>query len=529
MRAAFYTLGCKLNQSESEALATAFGRRGFSLVKPSTRVEADIFIINSCTVTGKAEQKARRMIRAFARNNPASAVLVSGCYAQLDPDAIRALGGNVLVLSLDEKAALLDLPEFLERAAGEGYGPLEAVRCFLLELSRAGNEQAEQEASKAGNRNRNSSAGRNRGQLSRQKARDRFRFEDAAGLTRSRAFLKVQDGCDNRCGYCRVRIARGPSVSLSLDEVVSRALRLEAQGFREIVLTGVNLTAWRGEPVSPGAYESPHLASTPSSDPGLPLLLRTLTGSLKSCRIRLSSLEPDMITPELAEAISHPLVRPHFHLPVQSGSDAVLARSGRKYGAQAVLDAVGCLGSTKEKPFLAADIITGLPGEGDDDFEATLELVRACGFAHIHAFPFSPRPGTPLFDAPGKVPERISGQRLARLSELSREQYRDYLTGQLGREREAVIERRLEDGRVFVLTDNYLHLPCRFPSDPLQHQSRQQNPLQNPLQSPLRPGELCRVRIGREYLIPGDGESSTEIVNTPGLDNCIAFFVEKIK
>ncbi len=434
MRVAFYTLGCKLNQSESEALATAFGRRGFSLVAPSTKSIAEIFVVNSCTVTSKAEQKARRMIRAFARSNPASAVLVTGCYAQMDPEKIDELGGNVVVLPLDAKASVIDLPEFLETAAGEGFTPLEAVRRFAADRSAA---------AVAGDR----------------ATLDRFRFEDASGATRSRGFLKVQDGCNNTCAYCRVRLARGKSVSLPLDALLERARALEAEGFGEIVLTGVNLTAWK------------------DGESELADMLIALDRELTYSRIRLSSMEPDMISPRLARAAGLERVRPHYHLPVQSGSDRILAAVGRNYGADQVLKAVYLLCEARPDPFLAADIIVGLPGETDSDFERTMNLVRECGFAHIHAFPFSPRPGTPLFDAPGKVPERIAGKRLARLGELSSQLHAEFISRRLGTIEEAIIERRISADRRLVLTDRYLHIACDgIPAD-------------------AAAGRLCRVRI----------------------------------
>ncbi|ADK80643.1 tRNA (N(6)-L-threonylcarbamoyladenosine(37)-C(2))-methylthiotransferase MtaB [Sediminispirochaeta smaragdinae] len=418
MRVSFFTLGCKLNQSESEALATAFGRRGFSLVPPSAKGKAEVFVVNSCTVTSKAEQKARRMIRSFARNNPLSVVLVTGCYAQMDPDQVAALGENVVVLPLSAKASILDLPEFLESAAG-GYTLLDAVQSFAREKSAA---------AFAGDPS----------------ASDRFRFEisGAEKSGRSRGFLKIQDGCDNACTYCRVRLARGPSVSLASSEVLRRAAALADEGFGEIVLTGVNLTAWQ------------------EGDLRFADLLALMTSDSRAYRIRLSSTEPDAIDEKLASAASSPRVRPHFHLPVQSGSDTVLASVGRHYTADDVLRAVALLRKAKEDPFLAADIIVGLPGESDADFEATLSLVERCGFAHIHAFPFSPRPGTPLYTARGRVPERIAAERMVEIGRLSSQLHASFVARRAGSQEEAVIERLPENGQALVLTDRYLHLPC---------------------------------------------------------------------
>jgi threonylcarbamoyladenosine tRNA methylthiotransferase MtaB len=352
----------------------------------------------------------------------------------MDPEKIDELGGNVVVLPLDAKGSVIDLPEFLETAAGEGYTPLEAVRRFAVDSSAA-------------------AAAGDRATL------DRFRFDDASGATRSRGFLKVQDGCDNSCAYCRVRLARGRSMSLPLDTILERARALEAEGFGEIVLTGVNLTAWQ------------------DGEKDLAEMLIALDQSLDYSQIRLSSMEPDMISPRLAQAAGLERIRPHYHLPVQSGSDRILSAVGRNYGAGQVLKAVFLLCEARPDPFLAADIIVGLPGETDADFDRTMNLVRECGFAHIHAFPFSPRPGTPLFDAPGKVPERIAGERLARLGELSSQLHAEFIARRLGTIEEAIIERRISADRRLVLTDRYLHISCDgIPED-------------------ASSGRLCRVRI----------------------------------
>ncbi|MCF6335268.1 MAG: radical SAM protein, partial [Spirochaetales bacterium] len=307
MKAAFYTLGCKLNQSESETLASSFDSRGFSISKVTEN--ADLYIINSCTVTTKAEQKARRMIRKFSRENPKSVILVTGCYAQVEPSELDDLGSNVFVVSMDRKHTLLNLPDVLAEAQSHGLSLLEGISDFLED---------------------------SRSQLP--DPQDRFLFHTSNVSDHARAFLKIQDGCDNSCGYCRVTIARGESVSLESSEVVRRALVLEEIGFREIVLTGVNITDYR-------SLEKP--------DFRLPELVDALTSGLKRARIRLSSLEPDMIDKRLAESVKHPSVVPHFHIPVQSGSDEILKRIKRHYSAERVRRAVSLLGSVKKNPFIA--------------------------------------------------------------------------------------------------------------------------------------------------------------------------------
>jgi threonylcarbamoyladenosine tRNA methylthiotransferase MtaB len=418
MRAAFYTLGCKLNQSESEALAAAFTGRGLFIVPPSEK--ADIYLFNTCTVTSMAEQKARRIIRKTAREHPEAVLLVTGCYAQLEPEEAAGLADKVVVVGQQEKDILLDLPGCLAERFGGTEGTARALcaddvrRCIAKFFSS------------------DESAG----------VRSPFRFDAVLQEFHSRAFLKIQDGCDRSCAYCRVPLARGRSVSLPGGEIIARALRLERADYREIVLTGVNISDYRDPEID-----------------GLPRLIQKLTDALKSARVRLSSLEPEMVTKRFLEAAAHPSVCPHFHLSVQSGSDSVLASVGRTYGRERVLRAAEMLREVKDDPFIAADIITGLPGESEEDFEATRRLVESGDFSSLHVFPYSPRPGTRLYRDHGKpVPERTAGERAKVLQELSRCGYENYLKRWEGRVVKVILDRRSEGGAWSGVAENYLHL-----------------------------------------------------------------------
>ena len=424
MRAAFYTLGCKLNQSESEALTSSFGSRDFFISKVTDH--ADLYIVNSCTVTTKAEQKARRMIRKFARENPGAVVLVTGCYAQVEPEEVGELENNVFVVSMDRKHTLLGLPDALREAESHGLTLVEAVSDFL-EDSRARNIKDE----------------------------DRFMFETISFTGHARAYLKIQDGCNNNCAYCRVTIARGASISLKLCEVVRRAARLERAGYREIILTGVNITDY----MDPDDHSN-----------RLPELINKLTSSLKTVRIRLSSLEPDMIDSNLAMAVDHELVVPHFHIPVQSGSDTLLKKIKRDYTSEKVREAVKLLRNVKKDPFIAADLIVGLPGESEEDFMDSYQLIEDLEFSQLHIFPYSQRPGTALFNAGNRVPERITGERSGRIRNLASGLHKRYLARWQGREVDVVLERYIQtDGRDKAclvstigfwsgLSENYLHV-----------------------------------------------------------------------
>ena len=408
MRVLLYTLGCKLNQCESEAIADAFSKEGFSVV--SSQQEADLCIVNTCTVTGKAEQKARRMIRKYANEPQQPVVLVTGCYAQMEREAIEKLSPRVVVVSLDDKPSLLHLPTVLANAIVANIDLLDAVKRFVDEVP---TESSKQSASP-------------------------FDYDAATFSFHSRAFLKIQDGCDNSCAYCRVTIARGAAISLPLDEVVRRAQALEQEGFSEIVLTGVNISAYR------------------DNDADLAVLLTTLLQNLSGeIRIRLSSLEPDKLDSSLVSVFTDPRIQPHFHIPVQSASNLVLERVDRHYEVSRLEEAIAMIRQVKDDPFIAADIITGLPGETDEEFEKSVQFLKAMDISQFHVFPFSPRPQTALYNAKDRVTESVRDERAKRLRELSTIHLRRYIDRQIGKELELILE-ECKNGVWSGLTGNYV-------------------------------------------------------------------------
>ncbi|MBI9108247.1 MAG: tRNA (N(6)-L-threonylcarbamoyladenosine(37)-C(2))-methylthiotransferase MtaB [Spirochaetales bacterium] len=406
MKAAVYTLGCKLNQCESEALASSFDSRGFFI--GTYRDDAEIYIINTCTVTSKAEQKARRIIRKLSSEHPHSAVVVTGCYAQLNREDLE-LAENVIVVPHDNKTDLNRLPEYLTGLdfSSEKGSLADSVRSFFDKTS------------------------------SRQDDPDRFWYDSVDFNYHTRAFLKIQDGCDNSCAYCRVTIARGDSVSLDSDSVLRQFNRLQSEGFREVVLTGVNLSS----------YKSGEIDFTD--------LLENLSNQAFRTRIRLSSLEPETIDSRMAGVIRNEMICSHFHIPVQSGSDRILSLMMRHNNRDRIIRAVDALRSAKDDPFMAADVIAGFPGETDEDFEQTRSLLSECDFTHLHVFPFSARPGTAAFDMKHKVPERIAAERTKILRQLSEENFARYKRRQTGRVVEVLIEEE-RDGFQVGTSGNYL-------------------------------------------------------------------------
>ena len=410
--------------------------------------------VNTCTVTGKAEQKARRLIRLLVKAHPYAVILVTGCYAQLEAAEIEALHSHILAFPGQQKDLLTAIPIYLaELVRSSAYFDtpffLSALRTYLTDLTRTSLTDKVQQHKPVETLSEHSI----------QKKR-LFALSSTHFLFHSRALLKIQDGCNDACAYCRIRLARGKSVSLPAAEVLERLRCIEESGVREVTLTGVNLSQYRSEV---GDFADM-----------LSLILQNTT-----MRIRISSLYPDRIDEALIPLLAHPQICPHFHLSVQSGSDAVLKAMHRGYRKATVYQAVSELRRVKNNPFIGADIIAGFPGETEDDFEETYRMCCELNFTGIHAFPFSARPGTEAWKMQPKVPERIAGQRIKRLNELAGTQATAYLQTWDGELIYGVVEAP-RNGRQTIITENYLSLP-------LMQDALQENGLHG--------GEYVRVRV----------------------------------
>lgn len=398
MKLFVYTLGCRVNQCESESISKAFSDEGFDIVR--TYQDADLVVVNTCTVTSKAEQKARRVIRIYQEKAP---TLVTGCYAQVNASEVKTLGNNVFVIPLTRKQDILKLPKIIKD--NQGVSLCEILNQFCNSQSLGGTV---------------------------------FDYAATGFEYHCRSYLKIQDGCDNNCAFCRVHIARGKSVFLDSDEVVRRALEIEKNGYHEIVLTGVNLNMYdhNGE--------------------GLAGLLKKLLSALgPDMRIRLSSLEPDNITDALVDCLSDYRMQPYFHIPIQSASDKVIKRINRHYDNSHLEHVIERIRQIKDDPFLACDVITGLPGEEEEDFEITKNFLTEHGFALMHVFPFSPRPDTALYKAKDKVPESIRDERAKVLRDLSDSLNKEYVKRQIGKENEVILEEK-KGNDWYGLTGNYI-------------------------------------------------------------------------
>jgi threonylcarbamoyladenosine tRNA methylthiotransferase MtaB len=470
-----YTLGCKLNQLESESIVDAFRHEGFRIAPWEEKNQyteenspdvVSILIVNTCTVTSKAEQKARRVIRKALRDHPLAVVIVTGCYAQLEGNTIAALAmetdcyheNRLFVVGGSQKDLLLDLPRFLVKELGtlEAHTRSTTSDISTIEsnipalISRWLQDRGKQAAVYPAQEQHN----------------ERFRFNPKDFSFHSRAFLKIQDGCNHRCSYCRVRLARGPSVSLGHEQILSILKSLEAKGYGEAILTGVNISQYQYNGLYPTRVM--HLSG----------LLDYLLAETSYIRLRLSSLEPDGITQDLVTVLAHPRIRPHFHLSIQSGSPLILEKMRRQYSPEDIEQGVRQLRVVKDDPFLACDIITGFPGETDEAFERTYELCRTIGFAWIHAFPYSPRPGTAAYTFKEFVSEREACLRADRLLVLGRECRQQYIRRWIGKTVEATVEATIQPPFVTVVSDNYLKLLLSLADE-----------------APPKPGSIVRCRI----------------------------------
>ncbi len=404
MKVAIYTLGCKVNQYETQAMEQELRARGHETVSFSR--EADAYVVNTCSVTAASDQKCRQAVHRARREHPEAVVAVCGCWSQTHAAEARALGADVLAGTGDRMGFLGLLERAVrERAASGGRSaPLEAVDPPF--------------------------------------ERRHFEWLPAGGPEgRTRALLKVEDGCANFCSYCIIPYARGPVRSLSLGEAAVQALELKNRGYREIVLTGIEISSW-GRDLHQGQT--------------LIDLLEAVSAAVPGVRLRLGSLEPRTVTEEFCRrAAVLPDLCPQFHLSLQSGCDATLKRMRRKYDTARYLQSVELLRGTFHHPAVTTDLITGFPGETEEEFQETLDFIQECGFARMHIFPYSERPGTPAAEME-QVPKALRAERALRAAEAAAAMRRTYLEGCVGTVCEVLFEQPAgEDGLFLGRAPNY--------------------------------------------------------------------------
>jgi len=396
----FITFGCKINQYETEAVREEVLALGLDEVPPGE--PADVVVVNACSVTGASGAKSRRAVLRISRENPAARIVVMGCATPREKDLLRKIPGVAALVGNGEKGTVAAL--IRDGFEGPPAGPRD-----VLDL----------------------------------------RVDRLEG--RTRAYVKVQDGCDGFCSFCIIPFLRGRSRSRPLPAVLDELRRLAAGGCREIVVTGIHLQDW-------GADLEP-----PASLAGLLAELGRAARAEGIRRVRLSSLGPAAFGTDLVDALADPVFCPHWHLPLQSGDDGVLAAMRRGYGRDGFLAAVGRLEARFPRPSITTDVIVGHPGETGAAFEATLEVCRAAGFSRIHVFPFSPREGTRSARLPGRVPGDEVRRREKAVEDLGRELALGYKRRFLGETVEVLVEgdRPESPGTAEGYTDRYLRV--RFP------------------------------------------------------------------
>jgi threonylcarbamoyladenosine tRNA methylthiotransferase MtaB len=396
-KVAFHTLGCKLNFAETSTIARSFPEDKFEKVVPGQK--ADIYIINTCSVTDTADKKCRQAIKKFIHQSPDAFIIVAGCYAQLKPDEISCIPGVDLVLGINEK---FDIAGYIGSAAKKGKAEIHSC-----ELS----------------------------------SNDKFNFSWSMG-DRTRSFLKVQDGCDYGCSYCTIPMARGESKNPPVETLVEEARTIASRGVKEIVLTGVNI----------GDFGK-------STGDSFTALLKRLAAVDGIERYRISSIEPNLITDELIDlAAINPVVMPHFHIPLQSGSNKILGLMRRRYRREVFEERVGKIKKLIPVAGIGADVIVGFPGETDADFEDTFAFLEKLPLTYLHVFNFSERPGTLAASMAGKVPYETREARSKRLIALSSVKHHLFLEQNIGLEARVLFEHAKSNGMISGYTGNYVRV-----------------------------------------------------------------------
>ena len=395
MKIALDTLGCKLNQAETELLSRRLREEGHTVV--SSRDNPDIYILNTCTVTHTADAKSRQLLRKIHRQNPNAILIATGCYVQRSPETFDNIDGVKLIVGNADK---LNLPALLKKNDSLQHSETKTQQQSFKDMSES----------------------------------------------RTRSFIRIQDGCSNFCSYCIVPFVRGREKSIPADDVLKQIKDRVSEGIKEIVLTGTEI----------GSYKS--------DGTGLQELLIRILDESNVQRLRLSSLQPDEVTPGLLDLWDDRRLCPHFHISLQSGSNAVLKNMNRRYDTAIFSRAVALIRSRLPDVAITTDIITGFPGETVEEYQESLGMCREMGFARIHVFPYSRRPGTAAAMMPGQVPDSVKTQRNRNLGVLARQCAESYRSGFTGRNMDVLWE--TQSGGIWSgYTGNYIRMYTRSKSN----------------------------------------------------------------
>lgn len=404
--AAFYTLGCKVNQYETEAISEMFCNDGFFVVPFGEK--ADYYIINTCSVTSMSDRKSRQMIRRAKKLNPDAVIAVMGCYSQTAPDEVLDIDGVNLVLGTKDKGSVLNLIKTLDKT-----DKLNAVTDI----------------------------------------RDNHEYENltvAKAAGRTRAYIKIQDGCSQFCSYCIIPYARGPVRSRCESEISDEVKTLAEAGYKEVILTGIHAASYGSD-----------LGNTSLGE-----LLNKIDNIDGIQRVRLSSIEPMTLNHEFVKKIKNcKKLCPHFHISLQAGCDSTLKRMNRHYTTAQFKKIVNGLREAFPDCAVTTDIMTGFPGETDDEFKQTVEFVKNIAFADAHVFQYSQRRGTPAARKPDQVPPEIKEQRSKTIADITRQSRDEFLAHHIGKETKVLFETRTDNGLYEGKTANYITVHASSPID----------------------------------------------------------------
>ena len=402
-KVAFYTLGCKLNFSETSTIGRQLVNIGFT--KTEFENKADLYVINTCSVTENANRECRRIIRKAKKNSPEAFIVVTGCFAQLKPKEISDIEGVDMVLGANEK---FNLPKLLT-----DLKTLETTQVHGCEIN------------------------------------DLDYFSSYSLTDRTRSFMKIQDGCDYPCTYCTIPLARGKSRCDSIDNIIKNANDIADKGIKEIIITGVNI----------GEFKDKH-DNRNFSD-----LIKELDKLERIERYRISSIEPNLISDEVIQLVKNSeKFMPHFHIPMQSGSDIVLGKMKRRYQTKLYRTKIEKIVSEVEDVCIGADVIVGFPGETNEEFDKTLNFIKDLPLSYLHVFTYSERENTPAIDMDGVVSKSDRADRSKQLRILSNKLQRAFYEKYLDTEHTALFEQENKDGYLFGFTDNYIKIKIPFQS-----------------------------------------------------------------
>lgn len=400
-RVAFYTLGCKLNFAETSTISRQFSNRGY--IRVDFKEKADIYVINTCSVTENADKEFRSVVRAALKNNPQAFIIATGCYAQLKPEELALTEGVDLVLGAAEKFKITDyLSDLSKKTVGEVHScEIEAADFYVGSYSIG---------------------------------------------DRTRAFLKVQDGCDYKCSYCTIPLARGISRSATLEKVVENAREIACTGVKEIVLTGINVGDYGKGEFGNKKHEHTFLE-----------LIKALDALEEIERLRISSIEPNLLSDQIIEFVaSSKRFVPHFHIPLQSGSNDILKKMRRRYMRELYVEKVNKIKTFMPQACIGADVIVGFPGESDEHFMETFHFLSELEISYLHVFTYSERADTEAIGMEGEVPKAIRYKRNKALRGLSVRKRRQFYESQIGSMRKVLFEQENKEGFLCGYTENYI-------------------------------------------------------------------------